>query len=87
LPVFADMPIGAIGPFDVQEWVAGLDADGCAPATIRKAYQLLGRICADAVTAGLIAHTPCRDITLPRILDEPPRVSRRLGGVSLHRVA
>jgi integrase len=73
LPVFADMPIGAIGPFDVQEWVAGLDADGYAPATIRKAYQLLGRICNNAVTAGLIAHTPCRDITLPRIEDTEKR--------------
>ncbi len=44
LPVFADMPIGAISVFDVQEWVSDLDADGYAPATIRKAYQLLGRI-------------------------------------------
>lgn len=73
LPVFADMPIGAIGPFDVQEWVADLDADGYAPATIRKAYQLLGRICNDAVTAGLIATTPCRDVTLSRIQDTEKR--------------
>jgi len=67
LPVFADMPIGAIGLFDVQDWVSDLDADGYAPATIRKAYQLLGRILNDAVNGGLIARTPCRDITLPKI--------------------
>ncbi len=67
LPVFADMPIGAISVFDVQEWVSNLDADGYAPATIRKAYQLLGRICNDAVNGGLIARTPCRDVTLPKI--------------------
>jgi len=67
LPAFADMPIGEIGVFDVQDWVSDFDADGYAPATIRKAYQLLGRICNDAVNGGLIARTPCRDITLPKI--------------------
>lgn len=67
LPVFADMPIGAIGLFDLQEWVSDLDADGYAPATIRKAYQLLGRILNDAVNGGLIAATPCRDVDLPKI--------------------
>lgn len=73
LPVFAEMPIGAISVFDVQEWVGDLDADGYAPATIRKAYQLLGRICSDAVNGGLIATSPCRDITLPRIEDTEKR--------------
>jgi integrase len=73
LPVFADMPIGAISVFDVQEWVSDLDADGYAPATIRKAYQLLGRICNDAVNGGLIARTPCRDVTLPKIEDTEKR--------------
>ncbi len=38
MPGFAKMPIGAITLFDVQEWVSDLDADGYAPATIRKAY-------------------------------------------------
>ena len=73
LPTFTEMPIGAIGVFDVQEWVGDLDADGYAPATIRKAYQLLGRILNDAVTGGLIARSPCRDITLPRIEDTEKR--------------
>lgn len=73
LPVFAGMPIGAIGVFDVQAWVGDLDADGYAPATIRKAHQLLGRILNDAVNGGLIAATPCRDITLPRIQDTEKR--------------
>lgn len=73
LPVFAAMPIGAIGLFDVQEWIADLVSDGYAPATIRHAYQLLARICNDAVTAGLIARTPCRDINLPKITDTEKR--------------
>jgi integrase len=73
LPVFAAMPIGAIGFYDVQEWIADLVTDGYAPATIRHAYQLLGRICNDAVTAGLIARTPCRDVNLPKIQDTEKR--------------
>ncbi len=73
MPVFAAMPIGAITLFDVQEWVSDLDADGYAPATIRKAHQLLGRICNDAVNGGLIARTPCLDVTLPKIEDTEKR--------------
>ena len=67
LPTFADMPIGAIGLFDVQDWVSDLDADGYAPATIRKAYQLLGRVLNDAAKGGLIAASPCQDVDLPKI--------------------
>lgn len=67
LPAFATTPIGAIHPVDVQDWVGRLSAGGYAPATIRKAFQLLGRICADAVQAGLIARSPCDNVTLPTI--------------------
>ena len=67
LPAFANMSLGAVRPTDIQQWVGQLDADGYAPATIRKAYQLLGRIFSDAVQAGLIVRSPCRNITLPRI--------------------
>ena len=67
LPTFAEMPIGRIGLFDVQEWVNDLDVDGYAPATIRKAYQLLGRILTDAVKGGLIATSRCQDVDLPKI--------------------
>jgi len=67
LPTFADMPIGKIGLFDVQDWVSDLDADGYAPATIRKAYQLLSRVLNDAAKGGLIAASPCQDVDLPKI--------------------
>jgi integrase len=73
LPVFAAMPIGAIGLYDVQEWIAELVADGNAPATIRNAYQPLGRICNDALTPGLIARTSCCDINPPKIQDTEKR--------------
>ena len=50
-----------------------LVAEDYAPATIRHAYQLLGRICNDAVTAGLIARSACRDVNLPKIRDTERR--------------
>jgi len=67
LPTFANMPLGSVHPTDIQQWVAQLDSQGYAPATIRKAYQLLGRIFSDAVQAGLIVRSPCHNITLPRV--------------------
>ena len=67
LPAFANMALGAVHPTDIQQWVAQLDTDGYALATIRKAYQLLSRIFADAVQAGLIIRSPCHNITLPRV--------------------
>ena len=67
LPAFANTSLGAVQPTDIQQWVGQLNADGYAPATIRKAYQLLGRIFSDAVQAGLIVRSPCRNITLPRV--------------------
>jgi integrase len=67
LPNFAKVSLGTVHPTDIQQWVAQLDTDGYAPATIRKAYQLLDRIFSDAVQAGLIIRSPCHNITLPRV--------------------
>jgi len=87
LPAFTDMPIGAISVFDVQEWISDLDVDGYAPATIRKAYQLLGRILNDAVNGGLIARSPCRDVTLLIAQGAHPAViAARLGHTSVKTV-
>lgn len=67
LPAFANMPLGSVQPTDIQQWVARLDADGYAAATVRKAFQLLGRVFSDAVQAGFISRSPCHNITLPRV--------------------
>ena len=67
LPAFANASLGAVHPTDVQQWVAQLNSAGYAPATIRKAFQLLGRIFSDAVQAGTIVRSPCHNITLPRV--------------------
>ena len=67
LPSFADHTLVQVQPVAVQQWVAKLNTAGYAPATIRKAYELLARIFTAAVDSGLIARTPCRGVKLPKI--------------------
>ena len=43
LPRFGTTPAGRIRQRDVRAWVTDLSARGFAPATVVKAYQLLGR--------------------------------------------
>ncbi|MGQ0678404.1 MAG: tyrosine-type recombinase/integrase [Actinomycetota bacterium] len=62
LPTFGAMPLQTIELSDVKTWLAGLQARGSAPATIRKAYQLLAGVLAEAVRERRIARTPCLDI-------------------------
>lgn len=66
LPTFGDAEIGAIRPNEVRAWIADLQDQGYAPGAIAKAYQILSRAFRVAVTDGLIARTPCREIKLPK---------------------
>lgn len=65
VPTFGTMPLGSIQPIHVQRWVADLAGKKYAPATIRKAYQLLCRTFDAAVYTGVILRTPCRGVQLP----------------------
>ncbi len=65
LPTFGDCQLAAITTVDVKVWVASLEADGLAPTTIRKCYQLLANAMSEAEDAGLIVRTPCRKVRLP----------------------
>ena len=67
LPSFGPWLIGSIQPIHVAEWVADLDARGYAPATVRKAYQLLAAALDAAVESGLIGRSPCRGVKLPKL--------------------
>ncbi|MGB5730023.1 MAG: tyrosine-type recombinase/integrase [Acidimicrobiia bacterium] len=67
LPTFGSWVIGSIEPIHVAQWVADLDARGYAPATVRKAYQLLAAAQDTAVESGLIGRSPRRGVKLPRI--------------------
>jgi len=73
LPSFADEPLAGVNPLQVQAWVAGLAAKGYAPATIRKAYQLVSATFDAAVTSDLIPRSPCRGIKLPKVAREEMR--------------
>jgi integrase len=73
LPRFGRRYLAGIGQLDVRQWVADLTAQGLAPATVAKAYQVLGKIMAAAVDAGLLARSPCRAIRLPRVEREEMR--------------
>ena len=66
LPAFADQPLSRVNPLQVQSWVSTLLSKDYAPATIRKAYQLLSTAFDAAVTSDLIPRSPCRGIRLPK---------------------
>jgi integrase len=67
LPSFGDAPLAAISQRDVRAWVADLSGRGLAPATVQKAYQLLGKVMGAAVDAGMLAQSPCRRVPLPKV--------------------
>ena len=70
LPALGAVPIAHLRPVHVAQWVSALDAQGLAPATVRKAYQLLAASLSAAVDNGVIAITPCRKVKLPK-LEQP----------------
>jgi integrase len=81
IPTLGDVAIGDLQPVHISQWVASLDVSGLAPATTRKAYQLLAAALASAVDNGIIPLSPCRKVKLPtleayemRFLD-PPEVN------------
>jgi hypothetical protein len=58
----ASTTLAAIGQRDVRAWVADRTAHELAPATVVKAYHLLGKVLVGAVDTGMIAQSPCRRI-------------------------
>jgi integrase len=73
LPRFGDLALAAISQRDVRAWVADLSAGPLAPATVQKAYQLLGKVMGAAVDAGMLAQSPCRRVPLPKVEREEMR--------------
>jgi integrase len=67
LPTFEQLPLSAIRPSTVREWVAALSARQLSPSRIRQAYNLLCAMLVMAVTDGRIATTPCVGVKLPRL--------------------
>jgi integrase len=66
LPRFADTPLNAIDPLDVETFVAELTDTGLSPSRTRQAHQLLSMIFKAAVRSRRIAFNPAEGISLPR---------------------
>ena len=84
LPTFGEIPISAIHPIDVRQWIAKLVSAGYAPATVRKAAQLLRASLDAAVREGLLPRSPATHIDLPKV--ETPDL-RVLTAEEIERVA
>jgi integrase len=66
LPAFGEAQLGNISPLEVQAWVNELALSDLSSSTVHGCYRLLSRVMAAAVRSELIAHSPCREIKLPR---------------------
>ena len=64
LPEFGDRPLGSIHQVEVKEWVAEL-RETLSASTVRKAYGVLTRVFDEAVDAGYLFRSPCRNVRLP----------------------
>lgn len=67
LPTFGSMILKGVTPIHVRTWVAELSAEGLAPSTVRKIYNVFRKIMSTAVDSGLILQSPVRGISLPKI--------------------
>jgi hypothetical protein len=66
LPTFEVVPLAAIRPSMIREWVAGLLASGLSASRVRQSYHLLGAMLAAAVADGMLASSPtCRLVKSP----------------------
>lgn len=82
LPKFGNFAVGRIRRSHVQDWVQEMCQKGLAPATIKECFRIARSILEEAVDQRLIAESPCRRISLPRIENreqlylEPDEVER-----------
>jgi len=65
LPHLGKFPLTAIAPGHLRQMVSSLSAEGYAPATVRKAYQLASLVLKQAVLDDRLARTPARGVDLP----------------------
>jgi integrase len=70
LPVFGDLPITAVSPAEVENWVQSLHADkGLSPATVRNTFVALTKVCKYAIRHEHIVRNPCTGTPLPKAQD------------------
>ena len=76
-PWFANWPLGAVTPTDMQAFIADLQIKGLSASTVRHCYSIAKRVFDTATEAGLITRTPARSVTLPRLPDQEMRFLTR----------
>ena len=67
LPVLEERRIGAVTPRDIQGLVSSWVAEGKAPKTVRRQYDVVRAIFAYAVAGDVLVRTPCRNVKLPAV--------------------
>jgi integrase len=72
IPHWGTWPLAKIRRLDVQSWVRGMEQAGVGRSAIRRAYNLLSRMLADAVLEDMLAESPCRGIVLPATPPKTP---------------
>ena len=73
VPDLGSLRLSEIAFDHVQEWVGRLESKELAPATVRKAYQILAQILELAVKARRIGWNPARGVELPSLEEPDPR--------------
>ena len=68
------LPLSAIRPIAVSEWVASLRRRGLSPSRVRQSYRLFSQILRAAVENDLLTVSPCRGVRLPRMPETEPRI-------------
>jgi integrase len=74
LPFFGDYLLSAILPSLVQTWVTAALEGGLSPRSVLKYHVVLHGIFARAVRDRLIAHNPCADTDLPKVVPARQRI-------------
>ena len=68
---FGHLPIGAIGPNEVQQWISQMSADGYEISTLRAKRSLLRTILQVAVDQGWLVQNVVNATRLPRAAEKP----------------
>jgi integrase len=71
LYAFGHLPIGAIGPNEVQQWISQMAVDGYTHATIRAKKSLLKTILQVAVDQGWLVDNVVDRTRLPKAVEQP----------------
>ncbi len=83
LPYWRSHQLNVVTRHDVQVWVRQMQQDGKGAQVIRRAYNLLAKLFADAVLADLIAESPCKKIDKPAT---PPKLPAWLTREQVDRI-